>query len=115
MKNGKKELKVSLELSDFNVPPYGDILVLGKRSPIGMNAAEKMLTTVAFENFSRFDVDDDVIEGMFINKRIFRKVTEDVMVKYVLDRVKDIMDDEFMITIKCNLSVNYTEMLVLDG
>ena len=54
MKKRNKRVKsaiISMELSTFEIPPSGDILVLGKTCPIGPQASKRMLDTVAPNQF----------------------------------------------------------------
>ena len=46
-----KRVLLSMDLSTFEVPPAGEVLILGKRCPIGPEAAKTMLDNVAPKEF----------------------------------------------------------------
>jgi len=55
-----------MELATFEIPPAGDVLVLGKRAPIGQQAAKKMRDTVAPGQFELVQPEDDLIDAIQI-------------------------------------------------
>ena len=69
-KTGERTKKVvlNMDLSTFEIPPAGEALVLGKRSPIGPEAAKRMLDNAAPEEFELIQPEDDVVDGMLVRK-----------------------------------------------
>jgi len=94
-----------MELSTFNIPPSGEILVVGKRSPIGAQAAKAMLDTVAPGQFELIQPKDDVIDGILTKKYLFLRADKDTLIKAILEESKPIMTDQSMITIKCDIRI----------
>ena len=102
---GSKKALVDLELSTFEIPPYGDILVLGKRCPIGQQAAKKMLDSVAPGQFELISLEDDLIEALFVKEYLFLRANKERLIRAVVEEAKAIMGPECMIRIKCEISV----------
>lgn len=102
---GKKKSMVDMELSTFEIPPSGDVLVLGKRCPIGPQAAERMLRTVAPEQFELVQPEDDLIGGILIKKHLFLRADKEPLIKAIVEESKAIMGPSCMIRIKCDITV----------
>ena len=105
---GYRKALVNLELSTFEIPPAGDILVLGKRCPIGPEAAKKMLDIVMpdqFEYLHPEDDLDDLIEAIFVKKYLLLRADKKRLVDAILEESKAIMGPVCMIRIKCEISV----------
>ncbi len=102
---GSRKALVDLELSTFEIPPSGDILVLGKRCPIGQQAAKKMLDTVAPGQFELINVEDDLIEALLVKKYLFLRANKERLVNAVVEESKAIMGQDCMIRIRCEISV----------
>ena len=102
---GSRKALIDLELSTFEIPPSGDILALGKRCPIGQQAAKKMLDTVAPGQFELIDLEDDLIEALLVKEYLFLRANKEKLVNAVVEEAKAIMGQECMIRIRCEISV----------
>ena len=104
-KTRSKVAKVSMELSTFEIPPSGDVLVLGKRCPIGAHAAKKMLDTIAPKQFDLIKLEDDIIEAVLVRKYLCARVEKVALVKTIVEEGKLLMGNTCMLSIKCNIKV----------
>jgi len=104
MENGKKAV-LNMHLSTFNIPPSGDILVLGKQCPIGLQAAQRMLNTVAPGQFELIEFQDDIIEAIFLKKYLFLRANRELLVKAIFEEAKAIMGPDCMISVKCEITI----------
>jgi len=102
---GSRKALIDLELSTFEIPPYGDILVLGKRCPIGQQAAKRMLDIVAPGQFELIGLEDDLIEALFVKKYLFLRANKERLINAIVEESKAIMGPECMIRIKCEISL----------
>lgn len=100
-----KRALLSMELSSFHIPPCGEILVLGKRCPIGPQAAKRMLDSVAQGQFELVQPEDELIEGILVKKYLFLRTDKDALIKAILEESKEIMGDDCMLTIRCDVTV----------
>jgi hypothetical protein len=102
---GSRKALVNLELSTFEIPPSGDILVLGKRCPIGPEAAKRMLDSVMPDQFEYLHLEDDLIEAIFVKKYLFLRADKKRLVDTILEEAKAFMGPACMIRIKCEISL----------
>lgn len=105
MKEKDKKGIINLELSTFQIPPSGDALVIGKRCPIGSEAAKRMLESVAPNRFESIEIKDDIISSIFVKKYLFLRVNREKLIKAIVEEAKEIMGEECMIRIKCDITV----------
>jgi hypothetical protein len=98
--------QLSMEFSTFEVPPQGDILVLGKRCPMGQQAAKRMLDSVAPDKFEFVEIEDDIIEAIFVKKHLFLRADRDALIKAIVEETKAIMGPGCMIRVECNIVVS---------
>ena len=111
VKERSKKSLLHMELSTFNIPPSGEILVLGKRSAIGAQAGKKMLDTVAPHQFELIEPDDELIDGILIKKQLLLMADKDSLLRAIIEESKLIMSEEGMITIKCKIAVTVNREL----
>jgi len=101
----KKRSIVDMELSTFEIPPAGEILVLAKRCPIGPQAAKRMLDTVAPDQFELVQLHDDLIDGILVKKHLFVRADKERLIKAIVEESKAIMGPQCMIAIRCDVTV----------
>jgi len=100
----KKET-IIMELATFEIPPAGDVLVLGKRAPIGPQAAKKMLDSVAPGQFELVQPEDDLIDAILIKSCLFSRAEKKRLIKAIVEESKAIMDSQCMVGIKSELII----------
>jgi len=105
MNDGKRRSIVDMQISTFEIPPAGEILLVTKRCPIGPEAAKRMLDTVAPDQFELIRPVDDLIDGILIKKDLFLRADKELLVKAILEEAKPIISPQCMITIKCDIVV----------
>ena len=68
-----------------------DGLVLGKDAPIGFSAISKALNLLIADHMQNVEVKDDVISHIIVRNGILRRIPQDRLVAFVLERVKPLM------------------------
>ena len=100
-----RRVVLSIEMSTFEIPPSGDVLVLGKRCAIGPQAAKRMLDTVSPGQFELAKLQDDLIDGILVRKLLFLRTDKDSLINAIIEESKAIMSDQDMIRMKCDVTV----------
>jgi len=97
---------IDMELSTFEIPPRGEVLVLGKRCPIGPEAAKRMVDSVSPEQFELIQPDDDLVDGILVRKYMFLRTDREKLIKTILEEAKPMMTEQCMIRIKCDIKIS---------
>jgi len=100
-----KKARIAMELSTFEIPPSGDVLVLGKRCPIGPQAAKRMIDSAAPDQFDLIQIEDDIIEAILVKKFLFLRTEKEPLVKAIVEESRAIMGTDCMIRVKCEVVV----------
>ncbi len=110
IKDGKSKAFIDMNLSTFKIPPSGDVLVLGKSSPLGPKAAKQMLDTVAPDQFElHLTHEDEIIDGILFRSYLCLRIDKEAFIKVILDESKPIMSKNCMIAINCDISLSVTK------
>ncbi len=80
MKNDIK-YTVSLSFEEIKLPPFEEILVLGKNSPHGKAGISKSFDLLIPNGFEIVDTNHGNVESVFINKRILAKMPKERILK----------------------------------
>ncbi|MBU2513410.1 hypothetical protein KJ966_18880 [bacterium] len=114
MKNvnaGPKYL-VKLSFEEIRLPPFDDILILGKKCPQGKIGVRKSFELLVPNEFESFEVVSDEVEIVFINKRLLKKMNKDIIIKTLEEKVFPyVLESEILkVDFKLKISYDYIEI-----
>ncbi len=101
----KKRIELDLIFSEFEIPPMRDALVIGKRAPIGSEAAKQMADSTAPEQFVLIPVKDRVIEAILVRKKILHIVPREHLIPLITEEARKIITEEEVVKIKLNAQI----------
>lgn len=79
--------RVDIRIEEIKLPPFDEILVLAKNSPHGKMGILKSFELFAPNGFDLIDIEHELVEAVFINKRILKKITRESVLKILANRV----------------------------
>lgn len=106
----KKLIEISMHISEFEMPPMQDVLIVGKLSPIGPEASRRMVDALAPGQFEVLAIEHPAIEAVVIRKALFNLLPRETLVEVILEEAGRI-SGETMITraqVTISLRINRT-------
>jgi hypothetical protein len=100
---------IRARLSEFDIPPIRDGLVLGKSSAIGCVAMRNALELLHAAPFEHIEMQDEVISDILVRKGILRRMPKEKLIQFVLMRIKPMMDETEIMHLELKAEVNITE------
>ncbi|MEO7598194.1 MAG: hypothetical protein ABIV50_04640 [Opitutus sp.] len=101
MKTSKKSLRsppvlsseklIRVRVRALEIPPIKDALVIGRDAAIGGEAMSRTLRLMTNEKFERLVLKDNIVQEVIVRSAVMRKVGEERLITFVLNRVKPIM------------------------
>lgn len=82
-----QKYSVQLSFEEIRLPPFEDILILGKKCPHGKIGVYKSFEFLVPNEFDVFEIDDVIVDAVFINKRVLKKMDKDRIIKILKDKV----------------------------
>ncbi len=106
----KKDVKYSVSLSfeEIKLPPFEEILVLGKNSPHGKTGISKSFDLLIPNGFEIVDTDHDNVESVFINKRILAKMPKEKILKILEANVFPFVSEKEIIKVDFKVMIAVT-------
>ncbi len=87
MNESEVRYDIRVSFKTVKLPPFNDILVLGRRSSHGRNGINKVLQLLAPDGFEAIDVADENISTIFVSTALLAKVDADKIVHTLRKRV----------------------------
>lgn len=80
-----KRVEINLRLSEFEMPPMQDVLIIGKRAPIGPEAARRMIDILSPGQYEIIKIDQGVIEAIVIRKTLLNVLPKERLISLIIE------------------------------
>jgi len=78
---------ISLSFEGISLPPFQDILILGKKCPQGKHGVMKCFNLLAPDGFEMVELDDETVEAVLLSKRILKRLPAEKIIDILRTRV----------------------------
>lgn len=103
----KRKFIAQLSFEEIRLPPFEDILILGKKSPQGKIGVYKSFELLVPNEFEAFEIEDEVVEAVFVNKRILKKLDQDKIMDILREKVFPYISDSEILKVDLKLRIFY--------
>ncbi|MDO8348279.1 MAG: hypothetical protein Q7S85_10325 [Rugosibacter sp.] len=92
-------------VTEYQIPPFRDALVLGRQASIGCHAVRRALSLLVKAPFAHIELDDPVIADILIRENLLRRVPQEKIIAFVLEHVKPLMGEEEVLQVDLDVEV----------
>jgi len=111
MKNeSNRKFSVQLSFEEIRLPPFEDILILGKKCPQGKIGVYKSFELLVPNEFEKFEIEDNVVEAVFINKRVLKKMNEGRIIGILREKVFPYVSESEILKVDFKLRIFYDSL-----
>lgn len=106
----ESNIKYSINLSfeEIKLPPFQDILVVGKNSPQGKIGFSKSFELLVPNGFQIVEVNDGKVEAVFINKKLLTKMSSEKIIDILKSKVFQFISEYELLKVDFKVSISYT-------
>jgi hypothetical protein len=105
--NPNKRYSIQLSFEEIKLPPFDEILIIGKKCPQGKNGLYKSFEFLVPNEFDVFEVKHDVVEAVYINRRLLNKISKDKIIAILEDRVFPFISISEIVKVDFKLKITY--------
>lgn len=109
----RQQIRLTMEISRFRLPPVESALVIGRRASIGPKAMEKALSEMMPGVFETIAVEHPVIEAILLRSVHLRRLSAAKLVPVIVRKCENLMDDTDMLHFELDIRVRTTEEIEL--
>jgi len=95
--------ELTLRLSEFEMPPMQDVLIIGKKAPIGSEAARRMVDILSPNQYEVIGIQHPVIEAVVIRKTLMQMVARDKLVSLILEEGGKVANEATILKAQLNV------------
>lgn len=102
---------INLSFEEIKLPPFQEILIIGKNSPQGKIGITKSFDLLIPNGFEIFDnITADKVEAVLINKRILKKIPIEKILKILEDKVFPFISEGELIKVDFKIRISYNDI-----
>ncbi len=109
----KRKADVTIRLSEFEIPPMQDVLLVGKRAPIGPEAIRRMVNALSPDQYEVIQLDHDIFEAAVLKKSLARLLPEEKLLPIVLEEGARIATEKTVVKAQVNIVIQVSQVVDL--
>lgn len=108
-----KRAEVVMRLSEFEMPPMQDALVVGKNAPIGPEATRRMVDILSPDQYEIIKIEHDVIEAIVIRRSLLNMVSREKLIPLIIEEGGKLANLNTIIKAQVNIIVQVSKSIEL--
>lgn len=108
-----KKAEITLRLSEFEMPPMQDVLIVGKRAPIGPEAARRMVDILSPEQYEIVELEHPIIEAIVLRKFLMSMIPKDKLISLILEEGGKVANESTIIKAHLNIVLHVSKSIDL--
>ena len=108
-----KKIELTMRLSEFEMPPMQDVLIVGKMAPIGSEAARRMVDILSPGQYEIKKVDHPFIEAIVVRKALLNMMPEDKLIAVILEEGEKVTNEAMIVRVQLNITVLVSKSIEL--
>ncbi|MEW6661947.1 MAG: hypothetical protein ACOY9Y_13860 [Bacillota bacterium] len=109
----KRKADVSIRLSEFEIPPMQDVLLVGKRAPIGPEAIRRMVNALSPDQYEVIQLNHDIFEAAVLKKSLVKLLPEEKLLPIMLEEGARIATEKTVVKAQVNIVIQVSQVVDL--
>ncbi|TEB13454.1 hypothetical protein [Pelotomaculum propionicicum] len=99
----ERRAHISIRLSEFEIPPIQDVLLIGRRAPIGPEAIQRMIDVLSPEQYEIFKVEEGSFEAVVFRKSLSKMLTREKLLSIILEEGCKVASETSVLKARINI------------
>ncbi|MGY0373444.1 hypothetical protein [Clostridium sp. JNZ J1-5] len=108
-----KKVEINMRFSEFEMPPMQDVLIVGKRAPIGPEAARRMVDILSPEQYKIIRIEHEYIEAVVVRRSLLNMLEEDKLISMIIEEGGCIANESMIIRAQINITLHVSKSIDL--
>lgn len=110
---GTKKAEINMRFSEFEVPPMQDVLIVGKRAPIGPEATRRMVDILSPDQYEIIKIDHEYVEAIVIRKSLLNMLPKDKLIPIIMEEGGRIANESTIVRAQINITLHVSKSIDL--
>ena len=100
-----RKAELSIRLSEFELPPMRDVLLVGKKAPIGPEAVRRMVDALSPDQYEIIRINHPVFEAVVLKKSIMKLIPKEKLLPIILEEGERMSSDNTILKAQVNIVI----------
>ncbi|RKO67723.1 hypothetical protein [Desulfofundulus salinus] len=100
-----RKVELTIRLSEFEIPPMQDVLLVGKRAPIGPEAVRRMVDALTPEQYDILYLDHEIFEAVVLKKSLLKFLPQEKFLPVILEEGERVAAENTVVKAQVNVVV----------
>ncbi len=106
-----KRAEINMRISEFEMPPMQDVLIVGKKAPIGPEAARMMVDILSPDQYIIEKIEHPDIESLVIKSSLLKMLSKENLVSIILEEGGKLADEKSIIKAQVNITLQISKSI----
>jgi hypothetical protein len=102
----KRKAELNIRFSEFELPPMQDVLVIGRRAPIGPEAVRRMVDALSPGQYELIIFTEGPVEAVAVRTYLFNWIARDILLENLLEEALKINIEKTLLKVKLDLTIS---------
>lgn len=109
-----RKANIVIRFSEFEIPPMQDIMLVGKKAPIGPEAAKRMVDGVAPEQYEIIELDGhEIFEAIVVRKSLLKILPKETLTSIIVEEGERIGEENIVLRAQINVTIQINRVVDL--
>ncbi len=108
-----RKAEIHMRLTEFEMPPMQDVLIVGKKAPIGPEAARHMADILSPDQYEIVKVEHALVEAVVIRKSLLSMIQREKLVALILEEGEKIANEKMIIKAQLQITLQVIKSVEL--
>lgn len=108
-----KKAEIQMRLTEFEMPPMQDVVIVGRNAPIGPEALKRMVDVLSPDQYKIIKVNHSIIEAIVVRNALMNMIPEEKLSKFIIEEGEKIVDASSIIKAHVNITVHVSKSIDL--
>lgn len=100
-----RKAEMTIRLSEFEIPPMQDALLVGKKAPIGPEAVRRMVDALSPEQYEIIRVEHQVFEAAVLKRSLLKLLPAEKLLPILLEECERVADEQAVVKAQVNIVI----------
>ncbi|BAF58981.1 hypothetical protein PTH_0800 [Pelotomaculum thermopropionicum SI] len=101
-----RKAQITIKLSEFEIPPIQDVLLVGRRAPIGPEAVQRMVDILSPDQYEVLRVEEGPFEAIVVRKSLCNLITREKLLEIIMEEGVKVASETAVLKAQVNVVLN---------
>lgn len=111
--DSSKKAEITIRMSEFEMPPMQDVLIVGRKAPIGPEAARRMVDILSPDQYEIIKVEHPAIEAIVVRRALFNMLPRNKLIELLMEEGSRVADESTIVKAQVNIVLQVSKSIDL--